>query len=142
MKKNEIVSFADAFKSYWVRAFDFRGVSTRAEFWWPTLAIAAIVGIGMWLPLINVLVMVFGVICIIPSISLTVRRMHDIGRPWGHYFAPAIVNGIFSSVAEKSSSTGFIAMATIISLVITVWLIIWLCTPSKISGNPYRKKVK
>lgn len=89
-----------AFKLFFLRTFDFKGRSSRREFWLGVLpnAIIMLTLIGLLLysllgfeNVINAfsiaMIIIFGLFCIIellPSISLIFRRMHDIGKS-GYY---------------------------------------------------------
>ncbi len=85
-----------AFKLFFSRAFDFKGRSSRSEFWLGILpnAIIMLALIGLLFyslfgfnEIINnfsiAMIVLFSLFCIIellPSISLIFRRMHDIGK--------------------------------------------------------------
>ena len=84
------------FKAFWRRAFDFRGRTSRAEFWWGVLGNALImlalifylfVSLLCFESVINafsiIMIVLFSLFCLVellPSISLIFRRMHDIGK--------------------------------------------------------------
>ena len=86
----------DGFKKFWTRGLDYHGTSSRREFWWGVLgnAIIMVVLLALWLvsitcfkPMINtfsiITTIAFALFCLvelIPSITLIIRRMHDIGR--------------------------------------------------------------
>lgn len=60
------------------RAFDFNTRSSRAEFWWFTLfQILISVAIIIILPVLSTL---FSLIILIPAISVSIRRLHDIKK--------------------------------------------------------------
>ena len=100
-----------AFKLFFVRAFDFKGRSSRNEFWLGVLpnAIIMLLLIGLLLisllcfsPTINIfsiiMLIVFGIFCLIelvPSISLIFRRMHDIGKSGWNILVLFIPFGFF-----------------------------------------------
>ena len=86
----------DGFKKFWTRAFEYRGTSSRREFWWGVLGNAIImvillallvVSLTCFTPQINtfsiIMIALFSLFCVVellPSITLIIRRMHDIGR--------------------------------------------------------------
>ena len=86
----------DGFEKFWTRAFDYRGASSRREFWWGVLGNAIIMAVLLALlvisltcftPQINtfsiIMIALFSLFCVVellPSITLIIRRMHDIGR--------------------------------------------------------------
>ena len=90
-----MISFKDAVKSGFMNAMDSSGRATRAEYWWWALFIWLVI-----LPLIIIpgvldstfkvsptttekfyfLLGLWFVVIIIPTISLSIRRLHDIGK--------------------------------------------------------------
>jgi uncharacterized membrane protein YhaH (DUF805 family) len=75
-----MIEFIDAIKRGFQNYFKFSGRATRAEYWWfvlftQLLGLAGIVPVIGWIigPLASIA-------SIIPSISLSVRRLHDIGK--------------------------------------------------------------
>lgn len=99
----------NGFKLFWTRALDYRGTTSRREFWWGVLGNAIImlvllalliVSLTCYTPQINafsvIMIALFSLFCIVellPSVTLIIRRMHDIGRS-GYYifvlFIPVI----------------------------------------------------
>lgn len=90
------MEFKDGFKKFWTRAFDYKGFTPRSEFWWGVLGNAVImlillallvVSLTCFTPQINtfsvIMIVLFTLFCVVellPSITLIIRRMHDIGR--------------------------------------------------------------
>lgn len=86
----------EGFKLFWTRAFDYKGTSSRSEFWWGVLGNALIMIALLALLIISltcfpaqintfsvIMIVLFSLFCIVellPSITLIIRRMHDIGR--------------------------------------------------------------
>ena len=91
MEVVQSVSFAEAIKLFFVRYTDFNGRSRRSEYWWFTLfniIVSAI--IAMALPDIAGL---WSLIVLIPSLSLCIRRLHDVGKSGWWYlilFVPLV----------------------------------------------------
>lgn len=89
------VSFSQSVKDFFQGYFDFRGRSTRAGFWWAQLCIVLIYIILFVItgidaskrpyygapisPLLLFIIVIFSLAIIIPSLSLCVRRLRDIG---------------------------------------------------------------
>ena len=81
----------------WQRAADFSGRSRRKEYWYFQLFNAVV---AMFLILFAIafsdqdkpakfpfgLVMAYGVIVFVPALSITIRRLHDIGKSGWWYF--------------------------------------------------------
>ena len=88
----------DAYKHFWTKAFDFKGVSTRSQFWWSYLATTVLYIILFILTMIgaaiaDILGALFGILLglyslgvIIPSLSICIRRTNDAGKPWPWIF--------------------------------------------------------
>lgn len=109
-----MIGAKEAISRFFTRYFDFRGRSSRAEFWWPQLAIFLLmVGAGgalsamgydstsdeirpaEWIILAPLTFLLFAIV--IPSIALLVRRFHDINRS-GLLVIPIYVVGLIPLV--------------------------------------------
>ena len=86
------IGFQTAVRLGFIRYFDFRGRSTRAEYWWFTLflflgsIVTSILDsfMGTGGPEGGLIEGIFSLITLIPSIAICVRRLHDINRTgWG-----------------------------------------------------------
>lgn len=86
-----------SYTSGWKRAFDYSGRATRADYWWFVLANLIIYvillvitsALAAALPdnpapsgIFASLTGLYGFAQILPSLALSVRRMHDIGKQW------------------------------------------------------------
>lgn len=94
------MNITEGFKLFWSRTFDYRGRTSRPEFWWGVLGnalimVALLVLLGASLgsfakpvnPFSIAMMVLFAAFCIVellPSITLIIRRMHDIGKS-GYY---------------------------------------------------------
>ena len=81
----------DAYKKLWTKAFDFRGRSTRSDYWWG--ALANLLVSYMLLALSNFVTEAFSglyylyiVASLIPGLSLAIRRVNDAGKSWTWIF--------------------------------------------------------
>ena len=80
-----MVSFTNAIKNFYLKAFKFKGRATRAEFWWVELYYLLVLSLFIFLTAITGVPQIMGcggvflVVHIIPMLSLQVRRFHDIG---------------------------------------------------------------
>lgn len=168
--------YIDAFRRY----ADFKGCSTRAEFWWfalinfliglaysimfyfavrsmfmdavssmlnemivddelnvvmpqvvhPQISFAAVYArMRFW----SILFVLYNLVVFIPSLAIFARRLHDGGHSAWHvlvcYLAPWGL--IFSFFALPLFLIGLLAY--------DLTLLVWLCMPSKIKDNPYRR---
>ena len=72
------ISFMEAVKLFFTRYADFKGRSRRSEYWWASL------GIGIAGSIISSAFpdfsWIWSLIILVPSLALSVRRLHDIGR--------------------------------------------------------------
>lgn len=109
-----MVGFRESIKMFFTRAFDFEGRSTRAEYWWAylfyllvviTLSIALFIfddmsgdlessktAVGIFAGLFGLILFLFVIVCIIPSIALVVRRFHDLNQTGWLYLVLLIVS--------------------------------------------------
>ena len=125
------------FKNY----FKFKGRATRAAYWWFILFYFLV----MFIPIVNWFVWV---VFIIPTISLTTRRLHDIGKTglwqlwytliliatWGGAFLVAMLLGIEESMVSLFVLSGLTFVAAVASI---VWIILWLVRQGDVGSNKY-----
>ncbi|MEO6503255.1 MAG: DUF805 domain-containing protein [Jatrophihabitantaceae bacterium] len=77
------MSFADAIRSVFSKYVTFSGRARRSEFWWFALfaailyIVAAILDAAMGSSVVSLIV---GLGLLLPSLAVTVRRLHDTGR--------------------------------------------------------------
>lgn len=94
-------SLIDAFSAAWRRSFDYSGRSSRGDYWWFVLDnfILSVV-----LLLLSNVASFFGSIytlwaiaSIVPSFSLLIRRLRDVGKGWPWIFIGLIplIGGIW-----------------------------------------------
>ena len=108
----------DSYKIFWIKAFDFKGRSTRSEYWWAYLlnfiiylVLAIFVGISSVInetlgSLFNLIYILYALGQLIPSISICIRRVRDMGKGWQWIFI------------------------NLIPIVGAIWYIVLLCQPS------------
>lgn len=154
-----MVEFGPAIQRGLENFFNFRGRSTRAEYWWFSL-FCGIVGIGLTIisliPFIGWLIAIIGSIALwLPVISLSVRRLHDIGRSgwwllvwqlpnvlwalWGISFVVAMI-GLGERASDEMWSdeegwTEFVSVLlawivaaiflTVLSIGQFIWFLVW-----------------
>jgi uncharacterized membrane protein YhaH (DUF805 family) len=98
----------------------------------------------------GLLTLLYGLILLIPSVAVTVRRLHDIGKSgwWALVFAlisgiPIILASIVIGSMEYKGGTIsrginlLITLAMLISLASVVWFIVWLALPGDPNENAY-----
>lgn len=150
------VDFVAAIKLYFANYANFKGRSTRAEYWWAmlfvfllSLVIQFIGSYTLWL------IVTLGLM--IPNWSIATRRFHDIGKSgwwvvgftaavWIIYgvsfgsMIAAVLNGADPVSAMMNSATS-VGVGSILILVISIWALVWLVKPSgpcnQYGPNPY-----
>ena len=108
----------ESYKKFWKKGFDFKGISTRSEYWFAFLAnlivyfsffvlIAITTAINEYLGLFfNLFFILYALGQFIPSFSILIRRLRDMGKGWQWIFI------------------------TLIPFIGSIWLIVLLCQPS------------
>jgi len=113
-------SFGEAVKRFFQRYAQFRGYASRSEFWWVAL-FNGLVGLGLYFLLFMVvglggalggssddvgtsigigaiivmlLAFAYAIATFIPGLALTVRRLHDVGKPGTWWFIQLIPFGV------------------------------------------------
>ena len=93
------MSMVDAYKAMWKNYAKFSGRARRSEYWWVILAqtlistafsLINIAGDSVLGAVANVVISVYGLATLIPMISLTVRRLHDIEKSGWWYLLNCI----------------------------------------------------
>ena len=80
------MKIVEYYKLFWINYVNFSGRSRRAAFWtaWAINFMICVILDAMFvlleLPVISTLTTLFSLLTLIPSISLWVRRLHDIGK--------------------------------------------------------------
>ena len=91
MTSNKLIS---AFSSAWQRSFDYTGRSDRGDYWWFVLANIIISVVLLIASNISTffgwIYSIWTVATIVPSLSLTVRRLRDAGKHWAWMFIQLI----------------------------------------------------
>ncbi|MDE6066565.1 MAG: DUF805 domain-containing protein, partial [Duncaniella sp.] len=75
------ITFIDAVKRFYANYTNFNGCATRAEYWYPVLYMFIVYLVCLCLGKFGGVIL--GLFClanIIPGISVSIRRMHDIGK--------------------------------------------------------------
>ena len=113
------MGFAQAVSTAFANYFNFSGRARRPEYWYFGLfvfivgIVAALVDIVLGYPDLGPASVVYTLAIIIPSISVSVRRLHDIGR------------------------SGWWSLLALIPIVGIIILIYWACLPGEPGTNQY-----
>jgi uncharacterized membrane protein YhaH (DUF805 family) len=87
------------------RYFDFKGRSRRSEFFYFVCSNAIIIFI-LLLTELNVLFYAYYAFSLIPALSVSVRRMHDVGKSGWYYLIP-IYNIILAFTSGEKGPNRF-----------------------------------
>ncbi len=116
---------------YWKKAFtknyaNFNGRARRSEYWYYTLMnIIIVIGLQILTGIcaamqssamaivFGALYLIFALASIVPSLAVTVRRLHDIGKSGSHFFI------------------------AFIPLIGSIWLLVLICTEGNAGENAY-----
>ena len=100
------MSIGDAIKSYFKNYANFNGRARRSEFWFASLFVGVVsfvlyalvmaVDGSQNVGLVTVVYYLWSIALVIPSLAITVRRLHDVNKSGGYYFMVLIplVGGI------------------------------------------------
>jgi uncharacterized membrane protein YhaH (DUF805 family) len=151
------VTFGSALQSAWARCFDYRGRSSRAEYWWfflfsllvsfavgfitkfSSLAYGASSGFGAALSILTTLILM------VPSFSLSFRRMHDTNRSFWKFLlysslssVPIIVIAIII-FQEYNQRPGFYATTSFSVGYLTayIWSLVIYCLRGDVGENRF-----
>ena len=162
---NRMVSFPQAVKLGCLNYFNFRGRSTRAEFWWWMLfGFLTNIAVGIidiiLLLIINPEILLgmasgdnsniglgtlWNIVLWIPGVAVTVRRLHDVNQSGWWVYAPYIGLGVllglwglvFFQVALMEVTALLTGLAVLAYLVYVVLIIVFCATKGNVGPNKY-----
>lgn len=143
------VDFVTAIKVYFANYINFRGRSTRAEYWWAMLFVVILSLITSFIDS-GTLQLLVTFALMLPTWAVTTRRMHDIGKSgwWvvGFFIVPVIVLGVsfhsmFSAIANGVTNPMVLSqiildsplsysIGEIIVLAVYIYMLVLLVKPS------------
>lgn len=150
--KTRFIGFDEALSNFFKKSFNYKGVATRAEFWW----------IVLFYEIINVLILLFvkmhpelpqgslsvyiiwNLFSVIAFIALLVRRMHDIGKSGFVLLGSVLGAGFFMFIGSQIRSLSLLGaiIGFLCSLVGLFCAVVYpfalLTEPSKYNHNKYR----
>lgn len=106
----------EQYKKMWKNAFNFSGRSTRRDYWMAVLfnmIVAFVVGFVAGMIQLPILGALYSVAIIIPSLALSIRRMHDINK------------------------SGWVILLSIIPVIGGIIVLVFHCTASVNENNKY-----
>ena len=72
------VTFIDAIRMFFTKYADFSTRSRRSEYWWTVLFCAIASSLASWI--LKDYAWIWSLVVLIPTIAVSVRRLHDIGK--------------------------------------------------------------
>lgn len=131
------VSFKDAYLRYWLRWSDYRGRSSRQEYWkW--FLVNSVIGTVLSTIVSSIgaswIVVLFELANLVPATTLAIRRLHDSGHT-GKWMIPLLVCDILllalGSVAATSSLAWLAIAVLLASLILGIVVFVFLLQRSK-----------
>ena len=123
---------------------NFKGRASRSEFWFFYLFLVIGYAISISTMFISIklfigTILIFSLAMIIPSIAVTVRRLHDINKS-GWFILLPLPFDIMVRVLEKSSE-GLSLVFLVISLGLYIYLLVLYCTDGDKKNNRFGKNI-
>lgn len=111
------MSFVEAIKSVFTQYVGFSGRARRSEYWYFTLFYAIVdgvlTGLGQASSAFSVIAGIFALAVLLPSIAVSIRRLHDIGK------------------------SGWWILISLIPVIGAIILIVFACKDSEPGDNAY-----
>ena len=132
------MTFTESVKTCFQKYIDFSGRASRSEYWWFFLFTFIVRIVTFWIPFIGFII-ALGLL--LPSLSVTVRRLHDTNRtgwwvllPVGLALGGAVAGAILSFIGLAALGIALIALGSIGGFVV---LLYFLIQPSDSGPNQY-----
>tara|TARA_Y100001968_G_C19152056_1_gene616668 strand:- start:248 stop:625 length:378 start_codon:yes stop_codon:yes gene_type:complete len=92
--------FINAYIEYWRRSFEFIGKTSRSNYWWSTLT-GLFINLLLYMPYfltiydpttdpntveVGIEIRLFGLLNYLPSLTMYIRRLNDVGKSWKWIF--------------------------------------------------------
>ena len=151
---NNIAFFAGHLKSVVKKYASFKGTASHQEFWsWAAFAGLILGGLFalVWSKEVPAYAYILWSVCallLLPSLAVTVRRLHDAGRSgwwvflWGLILVGTVLFGFLSGYLLQGMSPGdtvstfsnvFFPVLCVIAFIYSLLMLFWLACPSKAS---------
>jgi uncharacterized membrane protein YhaH (DUF805 family) len=151
----ETMGFGDAISSVFQKYAVFTGRARRSEYWWFTLLNFVA---GMVLLALNPLLQtIYSLVTLVPGLSVSVRRLHDINRSAWWLFGPMLASPVLGilmamlvfamqrSGGSRGSEAGLVIVASIFLLCFLCYgivLLVWMCTDGTAGPNRFGPDTK
>lgn len=123
------MAMLQAFKTMWIRGFDFKGRSGRSEYWWAFLLNMLISFFLTNVIRIDTIISIYSFVVFVPYLALFIRRLHDSNHSgWNTLFlyVPLTLASyalITASLTKSSSILLGSSLALILGLIYTICLL-------------------
>ncbi len=130
------LGFVEAVKICFNKFIDIKTRARRSEYWWWylfTLIVGLVLG---WVPIVGTII---SIALIVPNVTVTVRRLHDVGLSGWYYLAPiglsigVVLLALIAGALIESSALG-IAIYVIGFLAIFVWWLFFVLIKDSVPG--------
>ena len=132
------MTFTESVKTCFQKYIDFSGRASRSEYWWFFLFTFIVRIVTFWIPFIGFII-ALGLL--LPSLSVTVRRLHDTNRtgwwvllPIGLALGGVVAGTVLSFIGLAVVGIALIALGSIGGFVV---LLVFLIQPSDPGPNQY-----
>lgn len=140
IKNNFNQYFVDVLKNHYA---DFKGRANRPMFWYFQLYlfiigfVSGFIFMQIHLPILSMLIVLA---LIVPSLGLSVRRLHDLGKPW-YWLLISIVPGFLVYVAAFTVPS-LINIFNLLQLIGNIVLFVFFCMKGEDKTNTWGPVVK
>ena len=122
----------------------FGGRATRAEYWWWMLFTVAVAGFPVLIVIggaianatglaaLAYLSLLFALATLLPTLAITSRRLHDIGKSGWWQLAWYIIHALPAVIAAD-----YPLLPPAVTLCVGIWAIIWLAKPGQPGANDF-----
>ena len=132
------MSFTESIKVCFQKFIDFNGRASRSEYWWFFLFTLIVRILTGWIPFIGFIVTL---VLLLPSLAVTVRRLHDTNRTGWWLLLPIVLTVVGLIVGVSLIFTDLlilgIALSVLGSVVGFVALLVFLIQPGDPHPNQY-----
>lgn len=138
----EKLSMLEAIQNAFARYADFKGRARRSEYWNFAFFNVIITSVISFIPILGFANILWGLIILIPSLSVMVRRLHDTGKS-GWYALLSLLPGVvtvatfYISALIVSSLSTAIYIVLVSMIVAYIPILILLCKDSDKEENKY-----
>jgi uncharacterized membrane protein YhaH (DUF805 family) len=144
------MTFTESIKTCFKKCFDYKGRASRSEFWWFWLFYIIIMNIfniivrarfqentGFYIFVISCGVIILAIL--LALVSAFVRRLHDTNRSGWWLLLWIFIMALFLITAKKQLFVLSIILS-IVFLIDTIILIVWLCQDGDYDANKYGER--